>query len=650
MNSAVPFDDSGSIEAVQSKVLDGRAVIVLGAGCQRIDFDSPDSAGWAEVLRRMRLLAQVAAKESDTAQAFLESFWLSRLSDERARALGDADSTDSQALGRQLTLRVDADSSLDALSALDEARTRWLALPILDLFALGTRRLGAVISQGATPVTNWTAVSDARNSNGLERAFGAPEDAPQPLGDELEDFARDLERNVKLLSEWLKDPRGTPVLMGARDLSLDIRAADAEPLRRFLTAASIDAVKRCAIGFGPLCVGTSVSEQPPEFTGASVEWLGDLLWHVLTCDVRVSPSQRELAFFVNLPYKSEQVTRSTFTRARPGEYRYGKRAVVDSPRDRQIRSMMRNRAHADQPDALQTPAGQRAVYKVLASLLVEQSVKRGAAKRSQRPLAIVTGYDLLFEDYLLRAIDPGSRRNNGEPNEFAVVVPVRLTSDAVPDTTVQDWVVVLIQRPLELTDTSLLTAPRTVGWLRDSNVQEDTPAVLRVSGAPFFPLLPTYGAGETQYLQSKLGLPPRPGDAPDRDWLIEPAVLFDDYEASLAVQSLSFDAMWFASTLQWNERSWLFLGEGFPEWVPRLRLLQTAMRQPGRARAPKTQLMAFDREFSWSDASLLDALGATRYQGDLRELKVLGTYASAEPRVREFWGAVAARAEREDIR
>ncbi|MDQ8043083.1 MAG: hypothetical protein AAGC46_00335 [Solirubrobacteraceae bacterium] len=633
------FQLRSSIGTLQKNIKRGRAVFVLGAGCQRVAYDSFDSEGWTEVRRRVRMLAAALPEGEEEPFQFLEKFWQSKLSDETQIAIDDEYAADHAAAVEGQSLRPEGVST-EAKSATDRARIVLLALPIFNLFAAGTRRLGASIASGETPVPNWHQMSDSSLRRG-------PKEDPSSL-EGLQVAVEFALQAATSLQAWRAENGKQADLKGRFD-TLSIKASDCAPLRKFLDAVEITALELSIKGFASLCIGGRLPTQPGHTTaglnGANVDWLGDLLWHILVCDALVPPSQRELAFYLNLPRAESQLTStSVFSRPRPGEYRFGSGGVDgDLDRDERLRSLLKVRANTDISDPSLVGPELRELYATLASVLAQQGIIRkppeGQAAPSTLPVALVAGYDLLLEHYLLGMLPVADERRKRKARPLHVVLPVRLTSPDAPGRRGLDWVVVTMQPTGRTSGVDRLAeAERSVAWLHRSNVQGNRePVIIHVSGAPFLNLLDGaavrsrddgVGPLRVSEIDLKGGML---NDADNAiDWEIEPAFLFDEYEASLAAHALRrVRVEWLNTTLQWNNRSWLFLAEGFPEWVPRFRLLNTSLAghqsdQRG-ARSAQHALMAVDREFSWPEASLLGALGFQRYHGDLSDLRQLAT-------------------------
>lgn len=628
-----------SIGKIQDNVFKGRAVLVLGPGCQRVAFDSVQSPGWAEVVRRMRILRSTLDPDEPDQHEFLEHFWRSKLSDETAQALIEPGPETPLGLAEELSL--DAGNAENPVpSAVDLARIEWLAKPIFRLFAAGTSRLGEVVSRGVTPVQNWHEVSDAA----LRDQTDADVESDTTL-DSLRAHVKSLSFGATSLLSWLGTPQVAELDHPARKLV--IKRGDIRALVGFLKSVPIEALPVCVEGFDSHCLGTKgATDGRARLTGANLEWLGDLLWHVITSDAEVPPSQRELAFFVNLPRRPAHLTTAqAFSRARPGEYRFARGDDAPEVRDGKIRAMLRGRGGRDFPKPDYAAQDLHEFYATLAAILVEQS----RIESPRRPLAVVAGQDLRLEHYVYKMLATPSDYADGQ--RMHVVMPVRLVDATTGGRARIDWVVVTIARTTTVANDALVATKREIAWLEDAEVSDNEPVILRVGGAPFFPLKASTATDEG-IARSVLGLSKKQGETEFVDYEVAPAVILDEYEASVALQELrqqsqgpNASASWLTAVVSWDKRAWLFLGEGFPEWVPRLRLLQTSLFDPAksqnyRPRNARNALMAVDREFSWPESALLGTLGIATFQGDLRRLKRLATHPNNDRDVQEFFSAV----------
>ncbi|MBF6619587.1 MAG: hypothetical protein ITG02_05090, partial [Patulibacter sp.] len=115
------------------------------------------------------------------------------------------------------------------------------------------------------------------------------------------------------------------------------------------------------------------------------------------------------------------------------------------------------------------------------------------------------------------------------------------------------------------------------------------------------------------------------------------ASIFTEYDALQAIlsfakagsernQGLASDV---TATLNWH-RNWLFLGDSFPDWLPRVRLLFNASNAANRFETSRdASQIAVDRRFDWPEQALLDALGIQQFECDLAEFGAYFTKASS---------------------
>lgn len=655
MNEPLKLDMA--YQTLQGYVVDGFAAFVLGPGCQRVGFDAASSPGWSKVVDRMRRLVSHDSLDSDN-RSFLEAFWRAKLSDETVEQLetipagpasGDAASPDQIAL--EVGLGV---GPTEKASITDQIRVEYLALPLFRLFSLGTQRLGHVIRQGTTPVEHWHQVTDRE----LRRPDGKPGEGPGL--DQLLGAAQELLDNLSALADGY---RGTSREINFPTGKLTYAEADERTLQPFVTGLRLSSVRVAVEGFTRYCVGdlqageTYAWRGGAALTGASVEWLGDLLWHLLVCDAAVPPSQRELAFLVNVPGPPADVSARHFSRARPGEFRVN--SLVE--RDKSVIELLTSRGVRI---AHQKPTSRLAcTYATLAATMVQLRENKANTKPKPAgdPLAFVEGFDLLLERYLLDLL--GQTRDLDDPDAppalLHVVVPINKTGANAPSRPLLDWVVVSIEAGSTPSAKQVHDAPRTIRWLGDVEF-DGNPIVVRSVGAPFLPLKAGVPNSKGRLKQSDLGLGVHPHHQAWADYKIGPALVLDEYEAALATKELrdqirpneqgTGGVPSLTKSLAWEGRSWMFLGEGFPEWISRLRLLQLSTLQGGaqldsEPRDEFNALVAIDREFSWPEGALLSALNVNSFSGDLGDLVSLATRPASGPQNQEFYGKVRARVE-----
>lgn len=598
-------------DAMREIFAHGQPVLVLGPGCQRIGYDSPDNPGWEEVTRRMRLLHGVLPAPP---RSFLEALWKSKLSEETQERLADGASG----------YRIDADTSIPADGLVDEVRLA-LAVPLLGALIACTRCLGEVITRGKTPVISWELLT---HDLPVDERFDESHKARDEAASNLSDFVV----LASALSQWREgslddanahELHGLGLTPGRHGFG---SPEDEESLGAALDVLNIGGVATNSREFLEKCLGTvGVGETAYPLSGAMIEWLADLFWHVIVCDAGVPPSQSELAFYVNLRQRSGGRAR-LFTRARPGEHRMTRAELVES-RDRSpdvtwpVRLRLQHGPTGVEPaDDLTFPGDARLAFArtMAATLAAQWDRYRARPFAEMLPVALVAGYDLMLERQLLELSDAG--------DVFHVVVPVWVhRGRPAPQL---DWLLGTYTRDQADVEERHLVSHERGDWLTwdwyhaegDDRRDLRGPVVVRVNGSPLVDI----GRRPTS---EDLGLDSRPKSSEEE---LELATIFSEFDSVAAIITFSNEGAGLPGNLfrnlQWERRSWMFLGDSFPDWIPRLRLLYnarsmltTASDGVGRrmAGAKITTKVAVDRAFDWPEESMLAALSVDTYTGDL---------------------------------
>lgn len=624
----------------------GRPVVVWGPGCHRIGYDDPDDPGWATVTGHARQLLSVAnPHETD----FLIRYWRSKLSDETVR------------LDRIDDHRIDQQTNPD-MPDVDRLRTM-LAKEILTAYYESSRSLGALVASGVVPVIDWYEVPGrahrddpavtaeqaehlAKARHAVERALGLA-DAMGALCDKRA-LSRDQTRQLEALGV---DPAVA-------------KSTDSTDVRQLLSQLDAMKVGDIAGMLGTLTRTCFADDPVVPLTGALVEWLGDLLWHVLAIGARVPPSQAQLAFYVNLDRDADVTRHGFFSRARPGDYR----RLEDEDQGKIVKDVERVLTHCYPTPSTQhstRPARERFARTIAASLIEQWNQTRRDATGSNGlagthlTIALVADYDTLLEDALHDLLaDDGAAADD---SAYHVIVPVRArldTGHGSRDIGI-DWLFGTVKpKPVATNSRSRRPwkAERTWSWLRaveyaGSGPEDRTvvgPIVIKLNGAPHH--FETNG----QDLRGPIAqLPIRRSSSRSDDHgapsdesriSIEPLVAFAERSTLDTVTDLAAfgrtdnaglaSELLTAAGLSWFDRSWIFFGHDFADWLPRLRLYLSAARvrpygaadarrRGGRKLGPSATVrehLAIDRSFGFPELALLESLGVRRIEEDLAEI------------------------------
>lgn len=633
--------DARNVKADVRKALEQQAVIVVGPGCDRIGYDSDGSAPWREVETRIaKILSVISPSAGDEAAAesagdvnpsadgdqdrrFLLELFRSKLSDPRR-----SDELLLEDLGDGPAAAADDESRP---TGLDAARTE-LATLILSALIDCTRALGEAIATGTVPVTNWETVAAPRTAaTTAAQAGGRRLSSRQGAAEAL----RQASALAGLLKQWTDDEDGAPRLPER----LAVSARDVRRTRASLWALKIDAIADATGRLADQCLDPSTGGHCVPFTGATIEWLADLLWHLIVCDSGVPSSQSELTFHLNLrDEQGRSATVRTFTRAYPGELRgdpgEGKRE--DSITERLRCGLTGCEEARDWRHVIDQPRIK--VAAMLAAVLREQwdLIEEGRAAGTRRtavyaPVALSSTYNLVLERQVLEQTRDGEVLHVAVPAWFG---------DRL------DWLWGTYTRSDELLTSRYMTCDKAEGggldwklW-RYSDVEQSGPLIMKMSGCPLFQL------PEGITADALFGPETIHEDAPVRI-----ASLLSEHDLLGAIMVLKAPAdggttaefvLKLGQLLAWEKRNWIFLGDRFPDWIPRIRLLFHAQsRFTSAAARSRLAHLALDRSFDWPERALLEALDVTPVEGDLERLGSLPGAATATNT--PFWQGVSAR-------
>jgi hypothetical protein len=681
--------DSHKVEVCETFAR-GQPVLVIGPGCQRIAYDAAGSHVWQRVRRRMRAL--YADAESDDDKLFLERLWESKLSDHMKDALAKRGGiATSAAYGLRPT--VDVGPAAAPAGPFESLQVQGLALPALSALTICTTLLGDVIKAGDTPVVSWSSVAHPRDLK--------DDRAPAVTHLQL------LIDRAEALAAWSGGTLSAGAL-GEFGFGEDGRPPEphGEELQRLLGVLRPGAVATRCREFVARCLASTGAEAA--LTGANVEWLADLWWHIMICDAGVPPSQGELAFYVNLSENADPRPRA-LTRPRPGELREtpgrqwhptGLRELLNNrlrtgangleqrdPRgfDPHLRVKLARSLAATMITVWQDNApahgddlqGEYSDHELdhdqddipFASATWPED-RAGSIDTPPAPIALVANHDLLLERELMTLSPAGAK--------FHVLVPVWLTSkqrsDQWPEHFKMTW---LWGTYASLADrerfeprylTSHTSGRLSWDWYRPLGGSPDTrkvegPVVIRVGGSPLL----EFGDDATNTALELEARTTRSGIE-----YLYPATVISEVDALTAIMELAGERPGktesglpkeVGTSLSWDARSWIFLGDSLPDWIPRLRLLFNARtrlplswkRERGDTAADEqseddgpdwhaelTDKIAIDLAFDWPEEAMLATLSIDAYIGNLRWLASYWTTpaARAKSEIEPFLGRV----------
>ena len=285
-------DEWGDLQVTMAK---RSPVLVLGPGCHRVGYDQ--SRPWDEVVRRVSLvwaelgMMSLQSDTPDQCKLFLKHLWLEETQRRDHRGL-------SPVLGRS-PLRRPGHQRLAYRRVLGRrSRCSALAASLLMVLYETTRCLGNVVATGALPVAHWSAVRPGRFGSGTGAATAG--DEPGHLGGDAQDanMIRELAQShmaaVVKISTSLDRMRAGQMLPDDEAIREEhgLRFGSSEQLTKTLTLLKIEAVRKAT---EHLAANYFDEHGAFKITGALVEWLADLFWHLMVTDSRVPlhrPSSR----------------------------------------------------------------------------------------------------------------------------------------------------------------------------------------------------------------------------------------------------------------------------------------------------------------------------------------------------------------------
>lgn len=353
-------------------------------------------------------------------------------------------------------------------------------------------------------------------------------------------------------------------------------------------------------------------------SGSEIEWLTDLFWHSYSFYATTYPRMSELALQVALVHESAGNHSPDRPRKRlepvASVHRHDAKVVAESVK----RGFVQN-----------DKSLRREFYDRLAEVAFGEFDRwKGWSRKGRRsPLSIVlvTTFDLEME----RAL---AARREGR---YHVALPVLEPMDP-PQSRVRRgklrWLLGTFE-PGETECPSLDELENAVAWrwADDLNGKEDLddiegPIVVKLDGSPMH-VLPaqiqsTRSAPRVGSLKDRQGAArPDSASAPIHGVVLGEYDFLQYFQVELSLYARSQDStnalpLWLFDAMKDDGRTWLLLGLRLADWNSRMQLFIHASRVlPGRGR-----FFAIQKEFDEDRASLLEAIGVERVDGDLRGL------------------------------
>lgn len=614
-------------QQLQTTFATGSPIIAIGPGCHRIGYDTTPE--WRRVVERAglvlrRLGEQGEEGETDARRAFLVRFWADKLFGEdestRVEERGDGAAAAPAAVRPDLDIR----SCGDGVQKHETARIA-LATDLLCGLVDATRLLGATIETGGVPVTDWQRVGvDPVRTDGP--------------GDQLRRQA----------VRWL---RAAADLANALDAVH--RSVSGSPEHDVLAEHGLEIADAIGDKFHLLKVadiGASLEEliekcfeaAPDQISGAVVEWLSDLFWHVMVSGAGVPPSEDELSFYLNL--REMEYSNRRFSRPHPGEYR-GR-----PDRGEKLRTDLANLlkdydcGFEDRERSWRQPRERFA--RAMAASLLEIARTERSLPANRLVVALVSDYDLMLERAVMDRMEQGEA--------FHLVTPAVVDPQPSPGKGSLVWLYGTVEK--ERSGPGGRLDNPSWQWLDyvepSSAVPPRGPIIIRLTGSP---LLPSGTLAELEL--------PEPDNSEHKVERLHPAAVFSEHDSARAVMTLTppkpfgqqsasglRGELFLDRGLTWHGRSWLFFGYRFSDWLPRLQLLITALmassegsfaiqQQPWRGQGPQKaptsastrKWIAVARDFDWPEQALLRALDIEMKTAGLNEVSSYVSACDAQP-------------------
>jgi hypothetical protein len=547
-----------------------RPILVLGPGTRRVGWDDEREPGWRVTRRRFKLLfqhlgrgarrteddTQVTTQERKAEEAFLNGYWWMKLSEERHRR--------ESAHKQRLEFNRDGEAAEDHWpdDALAEVLLP-LRLAAFDALRAATVLFGRSVATGDRPLTGLTqqailVPTDTRLTRSLRAAAAIAEAIALSSGN-----GTNIDRTLAKLEHdawWYLHGTDDSAERGSM-AERWVERWSAGPARTALRSASGTQFSPAARHLSKL---VDIIESGNAVSGAVVEWLSDLFWHVMTADAAIPPSQSDLAFAINLA-ASTDADEAFFSRARPGDHRTAATKQRTDGAHRSIKALI-----GRYPTYASSQSPRHDFHRVLASTLLHA----GPGRADRQPIAIVTDYDRGLEEALVDVADPGQG--------FHIVLPVLVAGSL-------RWVIG--KRLVSLPDGEQQgEADRGWRWIdpratstSDIPLGSNEPVIIRLSGSPLQTIRDRMGR-ETEFRGTvqELGIAGtssvvEPGDR------VHPATMFSELEVLEAMtsflqlsgtgsQRFGWNLIAGPRGLIWHGRPWCFLGQGFQDWLPRLHL------------------------------------------------------------------------------
>lgn len=605
------FEERSQQEALLQMVAEELPIFVLGPGCFRIGFDNPHDSNWRGVEKNV---ADVLARLDDEEQRFLKDFFFSKFSDER-RTEPERKLLERRLEADRRAPRSAAHPDDDEMPEEFESFAPWrslLAARILQAYREASCCLGLMIGQGLYPVLQW---QDAAVPATVIARWVALDTEPDDAQEHFINSGTAIESATHVARAMIAFERG------GRPTEDQLSALEEMPFAAQIAFTQRDTLKTVlgmpvsvllpgaiANKLEVLSMQCFSGDRPEPLRGAHVEWLGDLLWHVLSGDAAVQPAHSDIAFYGALadstaPPISRELKRPA----------YGDRPVSEH-------DVTRLTKHS-QPDDSRPAKERERFLETIGRCLLAQSAMVGQreeiADDTVQPymldttvIALVGDYGDLFERSLLGLV--------AESAVFHLCLPVWVTHRGKRSI---DWVVLDVTKGAR-------GASATWRWLADARGVRG-PLVIKMSGCDRSPLdLPVLHGRVSQLNFQDQG----------KRWsrlqnaTVEPALLYDEFDRLTATQvfdelldpekndGLAGRLSTAGKGLTWPDRSWLIMGQRFGDWVPRLRMF-TQMWAGSKVEAEtQTHYWAIDRSFDSPERALLQSLGITMVVGDLHDV------------------------------